>query len=68
MNSDENWLWHKRLGHISMNKLLKVFKNDLVKGLSKINFDKDRVCDACQFGKQTQISFKSIICSLLLGH
>ena len=46
INSDESWLWHIRLDHISMSIHSKVFKNDLVKGLSKINFDKDRICNA----------------------
>ena len=60
MNSDESWLWYRRLGHISMSILAKIFKNDLVKGLPKIKFENDKICDACQLGKQTQISFKSI--------
>ena len=53
MNSDESWLWHGRLSHISMSILSKISKNDLVKGLPKIKFDKDKVCDACQLGKKT---------------
>ena len=43
-----------------MRILAKVFKNDLVKKLPKIKFEKDKICDACQLGKQTRISFKSI--------
>ena len=60
MNSDESWLWRKRLGHNSMSILSKVFKNDLVKGISKIKFDKDRIFDICQLGKQTRFFFKFI--------
>ena len=41
MNSDETWLWHRILGHVSMSILAKVFKNDLVRGLPKIKFEKD---------------------------
>ena len=44
-------LWHRRLGHVSMKTLSKLVKNDLVIELPKLNFDKDKVCDACQFGK-----------------
>ena len=40
MNSDESWLWHRRLGHISMSILLKFFKNDLVKELPKTSLIK----------------------------
>jgi len=31
---------------------------DLVIGLPKIKFEKDKLCDACQKGKQTRVSFK----------
>ena len=42
-----------------MDLILKIFKNDLVKGLPKIGFQKDNFCEGCQFGKQIKISFKS---------
>ena len=45
------WLWHRRLGHASMDLISKISKNDLVKGLPKICLQEGRVCDACQFGK-----------------
>ena len=48
---NDSWLWHRRLGHASMKTLSKLVKNDLVIGLSKLSFDKDKICDACQFGK-----------------
>ena len=41
-----------------MKTLSKLVKNDLVIGLPKLNFDKDKICDACQFGKQVRNSFK----------
>ena len=73
MNSDESWLWYKRLWHISMSILENVSKYDLVKELSKIKFKNDKICDACQKRKQTRISFKSInmlntTCPLQLLH
>ena len=43
-----------------MSILAKISKNDLIKGLPKIKFKKDKICDACQLGKQTRISFKFI--------
>ena len=42
-----------------MKTLSKLAKNDLVVGLPKLSFDKDKICDACQFGKQVRNSFKS---------
>ena len=53
------WLWHKRLGHASMKTLSKFVKKDLVIGLPKLSFDKDKICDVCQFCKQVRSSFKS---------
>ncbi|KAH9696622.1 hypothetical protein KPL71_023234 [Citrus sinensis] len=37
----------------------KISKDDLVKGLPKIGFQKDKICEACQFGKQIKTSFKN---------
>ena len=35
---DENWLWHRRLGHVNMNLTAQLNKNELVRGLPKISF------------------------------
>lgn len=37
----------------------KLSNHDLVVGLPRIKFEMDKVCDACQMGKQTQTSSKS---------
>ena len=37
----------------------KILKNDLVKGLPKIGFQKNRISEACQFGKQIKTSLKN---------
>ena len=42
-----------------MNTISKLITKDLDKDLSKLNFEKDQICDACQYGKQTRRSFKS---------
>lgn len=57
-NNNDAWLWHKRIAHIHMDHLNKLVKHDLVVGLPKIKFIKDKLCDACQKGKQTKVSFK----------
>jgi hypothetical protein len=56
---DDTWLWHRRLGHVSMDLISKSSKNCFVKGLPNLKFEKDKICDACQFGKQTKTSFKT---------
>uniref|UniRef100_A0A0A8ZWY0 GAG-pre-integrase domain-containing protein n=1 Tax=Arundo donax TaxID=35708 RepID=A0A0A8ZWY0_ARUDO len=35
-----------------MSQLKKVFKNDLVVSLKDVVFEKDKLCSACQAGKQ----------------
>ncbi|KAL5544086.1 hypothetical protein UlMin_007870 [Ulmus minor] len=57
--SNESWLWHRRLGHANMDLLNKLSTKQLVKGLPSVTFQKDKVCDACEFGKQIKSSFKS---------
>ena len=56
--NDDAWLWHRRIAHIHMDHLNKLVKHDLVMGLPKFKYVKDRLCDACQKGKQTKSSFK----------
>jgi len=51
-------LWHRRLGHVSLSLLNKLVSRDLVRGLPKLKFSHNTVCDACVKGKQTRSSFK----------
>jgi transposase InsO family protein len=46
------WLWHRRLGHVGIKQLNKLVKYDLIRGLKDITFEKDKLCSACQAGKQ----------------
>ena len=48
---ETSWLWHRRLGHASMYLISKLIRKDLVRDLPKLNFEKDKVCTACQHGK-----------------
>ena len=50
-------LWHKRLGHFHHVALLFIKKNNLVKGLPELE-EKPPKCAACQYGKQTRLSFQ----------
>jgi len=54
----DSWLWNRCLSHVHFEFLNKVASKDLVVGLPKIKFEKDKLCDACQKGKQTRVSFK----------
>ncbi len=59
---DASWLWHRKLGHASMDTISKLVKRDSVIGLPKLKFEKNKICEACQYGKQSRSSFKSINC------
>jgi transposase InsO family protein len=61
--SSLGWLWHRRLAHVGMRNLNKLLKWDHILGLTNVYFEKDRICSACQAGKQVGIPHpsKSII-------
>ena len=59
---DDVMLWHKRLGHASLSLLDKLVSKDLVVELPSINYNDDKVCDACAREKQVRTSFKSKNC------
>jgi hypothetical protein len=61
--SSLGWLWHRRLAHVGMKNLNKLVKGDHIIGLTNISFEKDRICSACQAGKQVGVPHpsKSII-------
>jgi hypothetical protein len=50
--TDESWLWHKRLGHLSFNQLVKLGRKDDARDIPKISKPENTVCNSCQFGKQ----------------
>jgi hypothetical protein len=49
------WLWHHRLAHVGMKNLHKLLKGEHILGLTNDHFEKDRVCRACQAGKQVGV-------------
>ena len=46
------WLWHCRLAHVGMKNLHKLLKGEHNLGLTNVYFKKDKICSACQVGKQ----------------
>jgi hypothetical protein len=49
------WLWHRRIAHIGMSNLKKTHKRGMITGLKDVTFDKNKLCSACQTGKQVAI-------------
>ena len=56
---DDSWMWHRKLSHASMELIGDLNKGDHVIGLPKMRFQKDKICGACQMGKQVKSSFKA---------
>src|SRR6185295_828043 len=56
---DVSSLWHKRLGHASMDLIHKLQAKELVRGLPQINKERTELCSHCVMGKQVRNSFKS---------
>jgi hypothetical protein len=56
---DESWLWHRRLGHLNFDHIIKLRNNGAVKYLPKISKPYDSVCKSCQKGNLTRTQFKS---------
>jgi hypothetical protein len=53
------WLWYHRLAHVGMKNLHKLLKGEHVLGLTKVYFEKDRPCVACQARKQVGTTHQS---------
>ena len=46
---DESWLWHKIMGHIHFDNLIKIYKNQAVRNMSEVtNPAANIVCEQCQ--------------------
>nr|KAJ0216892.1 hypothetical protein LSAT_V11C300128750 [Lactuca sativa] len=58
-----SWIWHKRFSHLNFKNLSKISNQDLVRGIPKFSVVKDKMCSACEQGKQTKSSFKPKSCS-----
>ena len=48
---DESWLWHKRLGHIHFDNLVRINKKKTMREMSEISKPANALCKHCQHGK-----------------
>jgi hypothetical protein len=56
---DESWLWHRRMGHIHFDNLVKINKKQSIREIPKITKPTNTMCKHCQHGKQTKVEFKT---------
>nr|GEV05987.1 putative ribonuclease H-like domain-containing protein [Tanacetum cinerariifolium] len=52
------WLWHRRLSHLNFGAINHLARQGLVRGLSKLKFEKYHLCSACAMGKSTKKTHK----------
>jgi hypothetical protein len=52
-------IWHKRVGHVNLQHLKLMEKNNLVGGLPKFRIEEvmQKVCESCRLGKQARHPF-----------
>nr|GEX68241.1 Gag-Pol polyprotein [Tanacetum cinerariifolium] len=53
------WLWHRRLSHLNFDYINLLSKKDIVIGLPKLKYIKDKLCSSCELSKAKRSSFKS---------
>jgi hypothetical protein len=56
---DERWLWHRRMGHLNFDHLIKLKNIEAVKDLPRISKPQDTMGKPCQVGKLLRTQFKS---------
>nr|GEZ00753.1 retrovirus-related Pol polyprotein from transposon TNT 1-94 [Tanacetum cinerariifolium] len=56
----KSWIWHRRLSHLNFGEINHLARQGLVRGLSKLKFEKDHLCSTCAMGKSTKKSHKPI--------
>jgi hypothetical protein len=56
---DESWLWHRRMGHIHFDNLVKVSKREAIREIPQFTKPTNTLCKHCQQGNQTKTRFKS---------
>nr|GEY16769.1 reverse transcriptase domain-containing protein [Tanacetum cinerariifolium] len=54
--STKSWLWHQRLSHLNFDTINDLAKNDLVTGLLKFKYHKERLCPSCEQEKGKRAS------------
>src|ERR1044072_5152489 len=45
--NEEQWVWHRKLGHVSLRKISQLNKLELVRGLPNLKFTSEALCEAC---------------------
>nr|GEU99425.1 receptor-like kinase TMK4 [Tanacetum cinerariifolium] len=58
-SKNKSWLWHHRLNHLNFGTINDLAREDLVRGLPRLKFEKYHLCFARQLGKSKKYTHKS---------
>ncbi|GJS50230.1 putative ribonuclease H-like domain-containing protein [Tanacetum coccineum] len=50
-SKNKSWLWHRCLNHLNFGTINELARKNLVRGLTRLKYEKDHLCSACQLGK-----------------
>ncbi|WVZ76652.1 hypothetical protein U9M48_024608 [Paspalum notatum var. saurae] len=64
--SADIWKWHRRLGHLSFDLLVRLSSMGLIQGLPKLKAKKDLVCHPNRHGKMVAVSHTPVSQDLVL--
>ncbi|XP_062020774.1 uncharacterized protein LOC133737182 [Rosa rugosa] len=53
-------LWHKKMGHVNYQDLLKLSSKQCVRGLPNLKGKTDKICGDCKIGKQTKAPHRMV--------
>jgi hypothetical protein len=56
---NESWLWHKRMGHMNFDNLVKINRKEAVREMPEISKPTNTMCKHCLHGKQTRTEFRT---------
>ncbi|GJR24849.1 retrovirus-related pol polyprotein from transposon TNT 1-94 [Tanacetum coccineum] len=57
------WLWHRRLSHLNFDYINLLLKKDVVIGLPKLKYVKDKLCSSCEVSKAKKKLIQDKDCS-----
>ena len=64
-STNESWLWHKKLSHLKFKSMNSLLKRELVRGLPRMEFTQEGLCEACQKGTSKKAPHKSTDTSVI---
>jgi hypothetical protein len=55
---NERWIWHRRVGHMNFDNLVKITNKEAVREMHEVSKLGSTMCKQCLHGKQTRIEFR----------